>query len=66
MARRPGEPEQSEPAVLKIWGRVDHPPEVGERPGPGEEFPGETGRFGALALVPYEADYFFYRGPSGQ
>jgi exodeoxyribonuclease V gamma subunit len=42
--------EQSEPAVLKIWGRVDHPPEVGERPGPGEDFPGETGRFGALAL----------------
>ena len=25
-------------------------PEVGERPGEGEEFPGETGRFGALSL----------------
>ena len=24
--------------------------EVGERPGEGEEFPGETGRFGALSL----------------
>src|SRR3954451_6931131 len=47
--RFPG--EQSEPAALKIWGRIDEPPEVGERPGPGEEFPGETGRFGALAMA---------------
>jgi exodeoxyribonuclease V gamma subunit len=47
--RFPG--EQSEPAALKVWGRIDEPPEVGERPGPGEEFPGETGRFGALAMT---------------
>ena len=46
--RFPG--EQSEPAALTIWGRRVEPPEVGERPGEGEEFPGETGRFGALAL----------------
>ena len=42
--------EQSEPAVLKIWGRLDEPPEVGDSPLPGEEFPGETGRFAALAM----------------
>jgi len=47
--RFPG--EQSEPAALKVWGRIDEPPEVGERPGPGEDFPGETGRFGALAMT---------------
>jgi exodeoxyribonuclease V gamma subunit len=46
--RFPG--DQSEPAALKIWGRLDQPPEVRERPAPGEEFPGETGRFGALAM----------------
>jgi exodeoxyribonuclease V gamma subunit len=46
--RFPG--EQSEPAVLKIWGRIEEPPEVGDAPSPGEEFPGETGRFGALAM----------------
>ncbi|HEY3531320.1 MAG TPA: exodeoxyribonuclease V subunit gamma [Nocardioides sp.] len=42
--------EQSEPAVLKIWGRIDEPPEVADAPVEGEEFPGETGRFGALAM----------------
>jgi exodeoxyribonuclease V gamma subunit len=47
--RFPG--EQSEPAALKVWGRIDELPEVGERPGPGEDFPGETGRFGALAMA---------------
>jgi exodeoxyribonuclease V gamma subunit len=46
--RFPG--EQSEPAALKIWGRVDTLPDAGELPGTGEEFPGETGRFGALAM----------------
>jgi exodeoxyribonuclease V gamma subunit len=47
-SRFPG--EQSDPAVLKIWGRLEEPPEVGGSPAPGEEFPGETGRFGALAM----------------
>jgi exodeoxyribonuclease V gamma subunit len=47
--RFPG--EQSEPAVVKVWGRLDEPPEVGESPAPGEEFPGETGRFGALSMT---------------
>jgi exodeoxyribonuclease V gamma subunit len=47
-SRFPG--EQSEPATLKIWGRLDEPPEVREAPGQGEDFPGETGRFGALAM----------------
>jgi exodeoxyribonuclease V gamma subunit len=42
--------EQSEPAVLKIWGRLDEPPEVRVAPSAGEEFPGETGRFGALSM----------------
>jgi exodeoxyribonuclease V gamma subunit len=42
--------EQSEPAVLKIWGRLEEPPEVREAPAPVEEFAGETGRFGALAM----------------
>ncbi len=42
--------EQSEPAALTIWGRRAEPPDVGEPPRGGEEFPGETGRFGALAL----------------
>jgi exodeoxyribonuclease V gamma subunit len=42
--------EQSDPAVVKIWGRVDEPPEVGHAPPAGEAFPGETGRFGALAM----------------
>jgi len=42
--------EQSEPAVLRIWGHVDEPPEVGAPPCPGEEFSGEAGRFGALAM----------------
>jgi len=42
--------EQSEPSVLKIWGRLEEPPEVGGAPSSGEEFPGETGRFGALAM----------------
>ena len=42
--------EQSEPAALKIWGRVDQPPGSGEQPAAGEEFPGETSRFGALAM----------------
>jgi exodeoxyribonuclease V gamma subunit len=42
--------EQSEPAVLKIWGRLEEPPEVRDTPPAGEEFPGETGRFGALAM----------------
>jgi len=46
--RFPG--EQSEAAVRKIWGRVEEPPEVADSPVPGEEFPGETGRFGALAM----------------
>jgi len=36
--------------VLKIWGRLDEPPEVGDPPAQGEEFPGEKGRFGALAM----------------
>jgi exodeoxyribonuclease V gamma subunit len=47
-SRFPG--EQSEPAVLKIWGRLEEPPEVADPPPAGEEFPGETGRFGALAM----------------
>ena len=42
--------EQSEPAALKIWGRLDEPPEVRDAPLAGQEFPGETGRFGALAM----------------
>ncbi len=42
--------EQSETAALKIWGRLEEPPEVRDVPSPGEEFPGETGRFGALAM----------------
>jgi exodeoxyribonuclease V gamma subunit len=42
--------EQSDAAVVKIWGRLDEPPELRETPSPGEEFPGETGRFGALSL----------------
>jgi exodeoxyribonuclease V gamma subunit len=46
--RFPG--EQSDPAALRIWGRVDPLPGSAEPPGPGEEFPGETSRFGALAL----------------
>jgi exodeoxyribonuclease V gamma subunit len=46
--RFPG--EQSDAAVLKIWGRVDEPPEVSQPPQPGEEFAGETGRFGSLSL----------------
>ena len=47
-SRFPG--EQSEPAALKIWGRLGEPPEVRETPPAGEEFPGETGRFGSLAM----------------
>jgi exodeoxyribonuclease V gamma subunit len=46
--RFPG--EQSDPAALRIWGRLEDPPEVRGTPLPGEEFPGETGRFGALAM----------------
>jgi exodeoxyribonuclease V gamma subunit len=46
--RFPG--EQSDPATLKIWGRVDEPPEVRAAPPAGEEFAGETGRFGALSM----------------
>jgi exodeoxyribonuclease V gamma subunit len=42
--------EQSDAAVLKIWGRLEEPPEVGEPPPAGEEFPGETGRFMSLAM----------------
>jgi exodeoxyribonuclease V gamma subunit len=42
--------EQSDAAALTVWGRVDEPPEAGAPPDPGEEFPGETGRFGALAM----------------
>jgi exodeoxyribonuclease V gamma subunit len=42
--------EQSEPAVLKIWGRLEEPPEVRDPPFVGEEFSGETGRIGALAM----------------
>jgi exodeoxyribonuclease V gamma subunit len=42
--------EQSEPAVLKIWGRLEEPPELRDPPFVGEEFSGETGRFGALAM----------------
>ena len=42
--------EQSEPAALTIWGRRDEPPEAGDPPGEGEDFAGETGRFGALSL----------------
>jgi exodeoxyribonuclease V gamma subunit len=46
--RFPG--EQSDPAAVKIWGRIDEPPGVREAPHPGEEFAGETGRFGSLAM----------------
>jgi exodeoxyribonuclease V gamma subunit len=42
--------EQSEPAACTVWGRLDELPGVAEKPGEGEEFPGETTRFGALAL----------------
>jgi exodeoxyribonuclease V gamma subunit len=42
--------EQSDAAVHTIWGRLEEPPEVREAPGDGEGFPGETGRFGALAM----------------
>jgi len=42
--------EQSDAAVRTIWGRLEEPPEVREAPGDGEGFPGETGRFGALAM----------------
>jgi exodeoxyribonuclease V gamma subunit len=47
-SRFPG--EQSDAAALKIYGRLGEPPEVGDAPPTGEEFPGETGRFGALAM----------------
>jgi exodeoxyribonuclease V gamma subunit len=47
-SRFPG--EQSDAAVLRIWGRLEEPPEVADGPRDGEEFPGETGRFGALAM----------------
>ena len=46
--RFPG--EQSEPAALTIWGGATSRPRCRTAPGTGEEFPGETGRFGALAL----------------
>jgi exodeoxyribonuclease V gamma subunit len=46
--RFPG--EQSDPAALRAWGHIDPLPGSADPPGPGEEFAGETSRFGALAL----------------
>jgi exodeoxyribonuclease V gamma subunit len=46
--RFPG--ECSQPAHLRVWGPKAPLPGVDEPPGPGEEYPGETTRFGALAL----------------
>ncbi|WP_151083770.1 exodeoxyribonuclease V subunit gamma [Nocardioides cynanchi] len=37
-------------AAVRVWGRGAALPGVAEVPGPGEEFAGETSRFGALAL----------------
>jgi exodeoxyribonuclease V gamma subunit len=37
-------------AVRRVWGRVAGLPGVGVAPRPGEEFAGETSRFGALAM----------------
>jgi exodeoxyribonuclease V gamma subunit len=42
--------ERDGDAVLRIWGHAAPVPGLDAGPGPGEEFPGETTRFGALAL----------------
>jgi len=42
--------ERDADAVRRIWGPGAALPGVGLAPGPGEEFAGETSRFGALAL----------------
>jgi exodeoxyribonuclease V gamma subunit len=46
--RFPG--ECSDPAQARVWGKGADLPGLGEPPQPGEEFPGETTRFGALSL----------------
>jgi exodeoxyribonuclease V gamma subunit len=46
--RFPG--EQSHTAHVRVWGRRAGLPGLGEPPRPGEEFDGETTRFGALAM----------------
>lgn len=46
--RFPG--ECSDPAHVRVWGRGASLPGLGEAPRDGEEFEGETTRFGALAL----------------
>ena len=42
--------ERDGDAAVRVWGRGAGLPGVGVPPGPGEEFAGETSRFGALAL----------------
>jgi len=44
------EGECSQPAHLRVWGPKAPIPGLAAAPEPGEEFPGETTRFGALAL----------------
>jgi exodeoxyribonuclease V gamma subunit len=46
--RFPG--EQSDPEQVRAWGPGAPVPGLGERPGDGEAHPGESTRFGALAL----------------
>jgi exodeoxyribonuclease V gamma subunit len=46
--RFPG--EQSDPEQVRAWGQGAGIPGLDERPGAGEEHPGESTRFGALAL----------------
>ena len=46
--RYPG--ECSDPAHVAAWGRAAGLPGLDRAPGPGEEAPGETSRFGALAM----------------
>ena len=46
--RFPG--EQSDPAAVRAWGHGDPLPGSHQAPRPGEEFAGETHRFGALSL----------------
>jgi exodeoxyribonuclease V gamma subunit len=46
--RFPG--ECSDPEQLRVWGPKASLPGLAEPPGPGEEYDGETSRFGALAM----------------
>ncbi|HQR27197.1 MAG TPA: exodeoxyribonuclease V subunit gamma [Nocardioides sp.] len=42
--------EGADPAQVRVWGARAALPGLAERPRPGEEHPGETTRFGALAM----------------